>query len=373
MKKISTRLFALFFLCILFAGFHVQAEVIHVIYSSDSHYGVKCDFRGNKAVSGFRVNQAMLERMNRLPELSLPVGAGVGAGTRIGSVEMVINTGDITNRMQSGIQRAAKSWREFERDWFGTLNLKRTDGQKAPVYVVPGNHDVSNAIGHYAIQKKDATAMAGMYNRMIRPGELRTAANYNHQTDKIHFSVMTHGIRFLFVHMWPDSNERSWITNELANGEQTPVLMFVHDEPNVVARHFMNPNPPYDINSTDRFENLLADTSNVNYFKGEEKVAHRALADFFRNMPMIKGYFHGHYNFSEFYDFKDEYGNPVIPCFRVDSPTTGARSRKDESLLSFMLISIDTEKQLLTARECLWNIPGEDIVFGDSRTIHIAL
>lgn len=364
------------FFALLFISFTViaKSEVIHVLYSSDSHYGAMCKFRGEVNVPCYRVNLEMLSKMNLIPFQKLPDDNGVGAGEIVGAVEMIINTGDVTNRMQRDIQDATTSWFEFQRDWFGFLDIKRIDGAKAPVYVIPGNHDVSNAIGHYAISRTDATGMAAMYNEMMHPAEPRTADAYDYATDKIHFAIESYGIRFLFINMWPDHNERLWVDSLLRQvSVKMPVLMFAHDEPNVVARHFINPNPPHDINNKDRFENLLADTCEVKYFKGDISQTYRGLGRYFRENSIIKGYFHGHNNYNEFYDFKDDTGNPVIPCFRVDAPVKTAYPGTDETQLSFMLISIDTENYRLTARECLWNRPEQPIVFGQYRTIDLSL
>jgi hypothetical protein len=38
------------------------------------------------------------------------------------------------------------------------------------------------------------------------------------------------------------------------------VFLFTHDEPDVEAKHLINPNGRHDVNATDQFENLLADT-----------------------------------------------------------------------------------------------------------------
>ena len=39
----------------------------------------------------------------------------------------------------------------------------------------------------------------------------------------------------------------------------TPIILFTHDQPDVEAKHFINPNGAHDINADDQFENLLAD------------------------------------------------------------------------------------------------------------------
>ena len=41
--------------------------------------------------------------------------------------------------------------------------------------------------------------------------------------------------------------------------------------------------------------------------------------------------------------------------FRVDSPMKGEYSSADERLLSFIVVTMDVNQRLLTARECLWN------------------
>jgi hypothetical protein len=50
----------------------------------------------------------------------------------------------------------------------------------------------------------------------------------------------------------------------------------------------------------------------------------------------------------------------------------GKFSAKDETLLSFELITIDTRKRTVTVRECRWNsAPGDASVlkWGETRTI----
>jgi len=53
----------------------------------------------------------------------------------------------------------------------------------------------------------------------------------------------------------------------------------------------------------------------------------------------------------------------------------GEYSAKDETLLSFQLISLDAKNQQLTVRECLWNTQPlnaeSKVVFGKSATISL--
>ena len=77
-------------------------------------------------------------------------------------------------------------------------------------------------------------------------------------------------------------------------------------------------------------------------------------------------------NYNEFYVWKGPEGKISLPVFRVDSPMKGEYSATDETLLSFIVVTIDTGKRLLTARECLWNTekrPG--IRWGESATIRL--
>jgi hypothetical protein len=76
---------------------------------------------------------------------------------------------------------------------------------------------------------------------------------------------------------------------------------------------------------------------------------------FLKKHANIRAYFHGNSNWNEFYTYKGPDNDISLPVFRVDSPMKGRYSAKDETLLSFQLITIDAEKQEMTVRECLWN------------------
>ncbi|MFX8389394.1 hypothetical protein ABTL55_19220, partial [Acinetobacter baumannii] len=60
-------------------------------------------------------------------------------------------------------------------------------------------------------------------------------------------------------------------------------------------------------------------------------------------------------NHTEYYTWTGPDKNIQLKCVRVDSPMKGHISAKDETKLSFELISIDAKKKLLSVRECLWN------------------
>lgn len=62
------------------------------------------------------VNRAMLTAINRLPQTMLPADGGVEADQKMGYVDVVVNGGEIANRMEQGVQTAAASWRQFAAD-----------------------------------------------------------------------------------------------------------------------------------------------------------------------------------------------------------------------------------------------------------------
>ena len=80
--------------------------------------------------------------------------------------------------------------------------------------------------------RTDATALIGIYNRMLAPAEPKTTATFDAATDRVLFSREIGGIRFMFVGLWPDSVARRWMEQELASTSATaPVVVFAHDQP----------------------------------------------------------------------------------------------------------------------------------------------
>jgi hypothetical protein len=155
----------------------------------------------------------------------------------------------------------------------------------------------------------------------------------------------------------------------------TPVLLFTHSMPELEARFFTNPNGEHTINSKDKFENLLPEVfRDGQSVKDTAVYEERALAQFLKRHPEIRAYFHGHNNWNEFYDWQAPDKDLSLPCFRADSPMKGRVSAKDETKLSFQLISIDTRIKTMTVRECRWNtVPDNPSIleWGDHRTIAI--
>jgi hypothetical protein len=375
-----------------------RTPTVQFVVTSDVHYGIaRKAFRGDSGVPSARVNTALLAQLNRLSTLRLPSDSGVRAGQRVGAVDFVAITGDIANRAEEGMATAAESWAQFRAAWLDSLTLRDARHHKTHLYIVPGNHDISNAIGYYRPLHPgtDATAAAGIFNLMMHPRVARTAESYNYATDRTHFGVTVNGVHLAFLNIWPDSAERAWLARDLAHvSVRAPVLLFAHDPPAGDAKHFINPQGTHDINATDRFENLLSQryqdgtaipaaattaarvTKDSTTVKASTDVEQREFVAFLNTHANIAAYFHGHNNFSEFYDFRGPDSTISLPTVRVDSPMKGAVSANDETKLSFAVVTIDTKLGRMTVREVLWNSAPSDvtrpIVFCASRTVSIA-
>ena len=353
-------------------------NIIQFIFCSDLHFGLtKANFRGQTNVSAALVNEAMVEQMNKMPSLSLPNDDGVAAGEKIAGIDAVIVTGDITNRQEKDIQSATDSWKEFEEDYLVHLKLVDKNGNKSKLLLTPGNHDISNAIGFHRPMNPltDNASLRNMYNLMIEPSLKKTEYSFNYATDKINYSKDISGVHLIFVDAWPDSAERVWMEKDLKkiNANQF-VLLFTHSPADVEARFFMNPNGNHSINDQDQFENLVAESFKDGLsVKETAMMEEQGFAAFLKAHSNIKAYFHGHSNYTEYYDWKGPDQNILLHCFRVDSPMKGKISSKDETKLSFELITIDVDKQQLTVRECLWNAHpfniSQNIDWGVSKTV----
>jgi calcineurin-like phosphoesterase family protein len=362
MKKIILLAFALLIVTIT----NAQNNKSNFVFCSDVHYGLfKNHFQGKDSVSSYEVNKVMVNQINKLIGTSIPDDLGVGSDDVINSIEAVIITGDIANREEvdkegnNSIQSATKSWDQFSEEFVEGLKLKNKKDQKSELWITAGNHDVSDAIGFYKKMNPavDATAYIGIYNMMMKPKTPVTKETFNYETQKVHYSEYKSGVHFQFVNLWPDSEERTWMEKDLDTvSKSTPVLIFTHSCPDVEARFFKNPNGDHSINKTDKFENLLNETfKDGTSSKDTAKIEQNDFVSFLKKHPNIKAYFHGHNNNNEFYTWTGPDNNIQLPCFRVDSPMKGKVSSKDETKLSYQLISIDSGKKLLTVRECFWN------------------
>ena len=123
-----------FFLVIVHAS---PARTIRFVFTSDAHYGLtRASFRGQRGVDAHVVNAALVRAINQT-----------------GPLDFVAQGGDLANRQEETeagtIQSAATSWQQFSRDYVDGLTVTTAAGGTAPLYIVPGNHEVSNAIGFY--------------------------------------------------------------------------------------------------------------------------------------------------------------------------------------------------------------------------------
>jgi hypothetical protein len=336
------------------------------------------------------VNAAMVQKINRLPATRLPQDGGLRAGEPIGGVDFVVITGDLTNRQELypvHIQPAAVSWAQFKSCFIDGLALRNARGEPTPLLLVPGNHDVSNAIGAPTtlVPATDDTSLVEIYNRMMHPAVPVTRADYDYARDRVTYARDFGGVHCIFLTMWPDSFARAWIDRDLDHVPAAePVFLFCHDPPEIDARHLINPYGRHDINPRDAFENLVSDvyadgdtaTHNAKP-DGQTIVEQRALAAFLRRHRNIVGYFHGHENWNQVYTWKGPDGDLALNVFRVDSPMKG-KTAKTERQLSFQVVVFNAGEQRLTDRECLWNAsgaadgPSVPVAWGESHTVSLA-
>ena len=362
------------------------AAPVTFVFTSDVHYGINRGyFRGAVNVESRVVNAALVHKINTLPAITLPADGGLRAGQPVGPVAFVVVTGDIANRQELyplHIQSAAVSWGQFETGFLHALTLTDPVGRSTPLLLVPGNHDVSNALGSPSklVPETDATSMVEIYNRMMQPAVPRTQDSYHYATDKIYFTRDIGGVHLVFLTMWPDSVARAWIEHDLLGvPATTPVFLFCHDQPDIEAKHLINPNGDHLINGHDKFENLVADIcADGNTVDVVTTIEQRALASFLKAHRNIVGYFHGNSNWNECYTWNGPDNDIALNVFRADSPIKGKVSGKDETKLSFQVVTYDVAAQNVTARECYWNALGAadtdatPVAWGASRTVSLA-
>ena len=356
-------------------------NIVQFVFTSDQHYGLtKTSFQGASGVDARIVNATLVAKINSLPLVNFPNDGGVKAGQSIRFMDYVISAGDIANREETGIQAATNSWNQFVNDYVNGITLKDQSNNKTTLCVVPGNHDVSNAIGYYKsmLPPIDTQSMIGMYNLMLNPAVPKTLATFNYTTDKVHYSKDLMGIHFMFLNLWPDSSERVWMTNDLAYvNTTTPVFLFAHSIPDVEARFFTNPNGSNNINATDKFENPVPEKlkDGALTINDPAVIEQRAFVNFLKSHTNIKAYFHGHSNFSQYYTWQGPDNNIALNCIRADSPMKGALSVGDETKLSFQVVAIDMTTKNITVRECQYNPipanPAAAVSWGGSVTFSL--
>jgi len=371
-------------------GVTTQKKATQFVYTSDSHYGITRSAIATGATTAQPVNQALVAAINGLQ--SCVVGDPC-----LGPIDFVANTGDIANRQETGIQAAAASWGQFNNDYILGLNVTDRNNSKAPLYLVPGNHDVSDAIGYYKAMTPafDATSYVSIYNMMMRPVTALTNAGFigatpdaaiaaaSYAANKVRYSRDMGGVHFVFVGMYPDSATRTWMDADLSSVKATtPVVIFTHDQPDIETKHLMNPVFPYTINSTAKFENLVLGEgaggySSVAAITGASTIEQAALATWLKGRKNVVAYFHGNSNWNQYYTFNGPNNDISLNVFRVDSPMKGEASKTDlanlgstvdPNRLSFQVVSIDPNATSMTVREYRWN----NKTWGDSATVSLA-
>jgi len=360
--------------------------LVEFVFTSDVHFGItRGYFRGGANVDAKTVNEALVETINRLPGAVLPDDHQLKAGQPVGPIDFVAITGDIANRQELypvHIQSAAASWKQFETVYIDGLTLKDRAGSPTQLLIVPGNHDVSDAIGAPSkmLPATDATSLTEMYNRMMHPAKPLTPDTYNFATDKINYSRNFGGVHAVFLTMWPDTIERAWMEKDLKNvSASTPVFIFCHDQPDLDTRHLTNPNGNHSINRTDNFENVVSDIcADGPTADAPTTIEQRALVAFLKAHKNIVAYFHGHSNWTEYYTWKGPDDDIALNVFRSDSPMKGKTGAKDETKLAFEIVIVDAAAQKMTVRECLWdkhkreNPVSAPVDWGISTTVSIA-
>ena len=383
-NKFTFFILLLFFAANIFAQTNKDnAAILQFVFTSDAHYGItRSEFRGATNVDAHIVNAAMVDKINSLTQLSLPTDSGVNQGQPVGPIDFIVEGGDIANRMEVPVQPAAKSWEQFEQDYLKGIKLTDYHGHSAAFYMVPGNHDISNAIGFYREMQPttDASSMINIYNLMMQPTIPKTKETFHYPEDRINYSKDMGGIHFMFITLWPDSVERIWMESDLKKiPTSMPVILVTHDQPVCEAKHFDNPDEKRGINGEDKFEDLLVekykDGSTASADGGKTDIEQRGLVAFLKLHPNIKAYFHGNSNYNEFYTYSGPDNDINLNVFRVDSPMKGSHSSKDEKKLSFQLVSINTDSGAMTVRECLWDTdpsnPELPIQWGAVKTVSL--
>ncbi len=82
--------------------------------------------------------RAMIDEMNKLPGIRLPLDSGIDAGHLTGPIDYVIEGGDIANRMEIPDQSDAASWTQFCSDYINRINAYRSFWKKNQAFNGPG-------------------------------------------------------------------------------------------------------------------------------------------------------------------------------------------------------------------------------------------
>jgi alkaline phosphatase len=358
------------------------------LYTSDPHYGIKRSVVFGGYSNAVQVNSLMIRSINNMPNETLPGDSGIKAGQQLGAIDFVAMTGDVANRQEKskGIQSATVSWGQFKNDYINTISVLDKSGSKAALYLTPGNHDVSNAIGYTKtlLPATDDAVMFNMYNMFMKPATPMVAGGYNYANNRIVYSKDIGGVHFVFLSMWPDSTIRPLIDADLAGmtNKNAPVVLFTHDQPDIETKHLTSDlTTATTFDFTKSFENLVTDVVTDLDAAGKlttsspTTTAQKGLADWLATKKNIVAYFHGNDNYTQNYTWTGSSNQINLNVFRVDSPMKGVKSgadatdgKGDPSLLAYNVVTIDAAAQNMTVREYLW----QQKKWGTSTTVSLA-
>ena len=371
---------------LLLAGIGNAADVQFVILS-DVHYGyirsypvpIPGSSPATNATTSVAVNQLLMTSLNTMSTLTFPADGGVSASAAVGPVDFVAVTGDIANRFQADTQNAVQastaSYADFTANTLNRLTLKDKTNTIARFFLAPGNHDVSNAIGNTKIPvanvdggamkellkvAKPSVTLPTTYDRAYFEAKDTAGAWIN----KPNYSMDIGGIHFIALTIWPDSGNRKWIDADLASVPlTTPVMLFMHDYPDVDPKHLTSPNNATGLVTDANYEGVASDVIDpseapvLTAGATSTNVEQRAFVTWLKTKPNIVAYFHGHSNSNEMWDYKGPDNDITLKCFRIDSPMKGDVTAKDASsytMMSYAMASVDTVNRLMTVREVRW-------------------
>jgi hypothetical protein len=386
-------------LCALGLGSALHAADVQFVALSDVHFGYirvyPLTISGTATQDAKTINTALIGTVNALSTLAVPADGGVGAGAPVGAVDFVAVTGDIANRYQTdsaasgpspanlnAVQNATASYADFTSIVLNGVTLKNKTGAAAKFLLSPGNHDVSNAIGNQKIPGSSATGAPATPNR-VDAGSMKALYKVAKGIDyvgtydlaafettnasgaainKPNYSMDVGGIHMISVTIWPDDSNRKWIDADLASVPlTTPVMLFMHDYPDVDTKHMKSraAGNPINVNfeavatvvvdASESADGIVAATNS--------NVEQRAFVAWLKTHKNIVAYFHGHSNSNEMWDYKGPDADITLKCFRIDSSMKGdisASAAGKENLLSYLLTSIDTTAKKMTVREIRW-------------------
>jgi hypothetical protein len=342
---------------------------LQFVIVSDIHFGfVRVNpamLNGHAYTDGLHVNQVMVQSLNGLSDLHIPHDDGVAAAHRVGRIDFVAVTGDVANRAEKGLELVPDDLKDYTTDWVNGLTLECKPHVVTPIMLTPGNHDVSNAIGHTKIPAAnvDGSSMKMMLDQ-AQPGNAVTVYNRSVfeakdangvSINKPNHSMTMDGIHFVFVTIWPDSGNRAWIDADLANVPlTTPVMLFMHDYPDLDPKHLNNPAAGHPI--TAAYEACETDPQSPADPPGSSVVEQRAMVAWLKTHPNIVAWFHGHTNYNDMYDWNGPDGDITLHCYRLDSPMKGQITSAvgGEQYLSYQLACINREHMRMTVREVRW-------------------